>query len=271
MLETEMIDPSQDWRTYAPDEVKNDPDLSRVIQNAQEKDLGSVIKSFAHYERGKGSSLRLPSPDKPEELKAFKGKLAEKGFIKLPPEKYEITRPESVPAEAWSDDLVGEFTDIAGRHGFSAEAVKDLLDFETKRFNGAAGQAKAALEFDYEQTKQDVTAKAKEIGMSYEEAMEWGGRWLEKNLKEKDIALLKETGMANHPGLVWIITRAGLEAGEDISALVGAEGAPKPPEQKEIDDIMYNKDNPKHELWKKGDPATRKYVDDLWAKTTGGK
>lgn len=263
---------ANDWRPHIPDEVKADPELSRVLQNAQEKDIPSLVKSFAHYERSKGTSIRLPGKDaKPEERTALRQRLYDAGVFEAPPgkpEEYAIAKPEKLPEGVeWSDELVGKLSTVLHKHGAPKALAADLLALHHEVLGGKA----ATLKTDYDA---GMSALKKEHGDKYDERAEAVKRMIPQIFKTpEELAFFEQAGLGDHPGFLSVLLRIAPLAMSDSSFLseiqrpggeITGDAA-----REEVSKIMTDKDHPKHAGYWRQDPQVLAHIEELYRKAYG--
>lgn len=241
-------------------------------------DFPTLVKSYVDLksETGRlrneiGKKLSLPGKDaKPEEVSAFKQKLYEAGLFQAPlakAEEYKIEWPEGTPEALRSQELAGKLQQVLHKHGIPQAAVADLMSLNAEQF----AQASGVLKIDREAAVKDITAQAATLGMSYQQVEEYGGRWLAKNIKEADLLAAEALGLADHPGLMWMIAKAGLESGEDISETGEGPVVEQGAEIKEAHAIMGDPKHPKHKSWLEGDPVVKQQIEDAFKKAYPGE
>lgn len=262
-----------DWRPFVPDDVKTDPVLGKVIENAQEKDLGSLIKTFAHQEHRKGSALFMPGKDaKPEEVDAFKGKLKEvanqHGLLPQVPEgpdKYEITRPPEDSNTPWDDNLEKSFREIAHKHGLTQGAVKDLFDLYGTIFEGVQTFKRTSEE-------EGMAALKGEFGDKFDTNFALAKRLAAGMFKtDEEQATYYKLGLENNPAFLGPLLRLAPYAAADSSFM---ETLPAPgvnvssidQAQQEYQRALTDDKHPQHKLWEKDPAAWEKWGQELFKK-----
>lgn len=123
-----------------PDDLKP---YSVTIQKFEGTPIGDVLKSYGELEKKLGQRAAPPKPDaKPEEVAAWRKVTGAPDK----PEGYEIKRPDDVPAEMWSDDLVKGFAEVAHKHHLSPAAAAELVKWWNDQQKGAFERAQQASE-----------------------------------------------------------------------------------------------------------------------------
>lgn len=264
-----------DWRPHIPDDVKSDPELSRVLQNAQEKDIPSLVKSFAHYERSKGSSVRIPGKDaKPEERTAFKQKAYDAGLFEAPPgkpEEYGLVKPEKLPdGVEWSDELAGKLAATLHKHGAPKALAADLIALHHEIIGGKA----AGLKTDFEA---GMAAIKKEHGDKFDERSEALKRLTPHIFKsEEELAFFEKMGLGNHPTFLSVMLRLAPFAMSDSSFISeiqkpgGGTGAGSgEAAREEVSKIMTDKTHPMHDGYWRQEPTVLAHIEELYKKAYG--
>ena len=274
ILDEGVITGQSDWRPYIPDDVKADASLSKVVENAQEKDISSLVKSWAHYEHGKGSSLRLPGKDATEDdVKSFKSKVFETGHFKTGPEKpegYQITKPsEDV---LWDQNLENSFRGILHKHGASQELANDIYGLYTDIFKATDSVLKATEE-------EGMNVLKTEHGDKFEERFQVGKRLAQSIFKTDDeAAYFDQHNMGNDPRFLGPLMRLAPLAMMDSSFMDSlkpvTDGASTIEEaHKEHNAIMLDPNHPKYAAYRGTDPIAKedvmKYIESLYAPVAG--
>lgn len=259
-----------------PDEVleqyRNDPELGPIVSNLQEQDLPSVLKGYHSLKGHLGKAVFVKDAKNPEEVKAAQARAYELGIFPKPnvpesPDKYEITRPQNMPESAWKDEIVNEFRILAHKHGLTQEAIKELLAFDAKRFNGVESD----YQIDHDALQKGVEEEWQKVGKSYEEVVELGARGMKAaGLSDPELDALEKYTKGD-PRLASALAKIGL-AHEADSGILGTPIPRQDSENAKAEglDIMNNQQNPKWKLYWGGDKATVEYVNALFAKAHPG-
>ncbi len=234
-----------DWRGHLTDELKADPVVSSWAEKASEKDIGSIIKGYAHAQKRMGSAINLPGKDaKPEELTALRTKLMESGVIAAPPakpEEYGLADPGNLPdGVKWSPELAGKFASVLHKHGVPKAAVADLLPVYLEAIHGQA----TALKTDA-QAKMDELRK--EHGEKFDERWELADRLAKDIFKsEEEINFFAKSGAG--PLLYGPLLRLSHLASQDSSYIDSLGSSPvggTPQEvQAELQKVLTDKTHP---------------------------
>lgn len=257
----DAITGQSDWRPYIPDDVKADPNLNKVVENAQEKDLGSLVKSWAHYEHGKGSSLKMPGKDAaPEDVKAFRSKVFETGHFKAGPEKpegYQITKPsENV---LWSQDLESSFRGILHKHGATQDLANDMYGLYTDIWKASESVLKASAE-------EGMTALKQEHGDKFDERFQVGKRFAASIFKtDEETAYFDQHNIGNDPRFLGPLMRLAPLAMQDSSFMEsirdkGGGANNLQDAQAEHNRIMLDSTHPMYAAYRGTDPIAKEKV-----------
>lgn len=270
--ETATATQPTDWRTFVTDDLKADPVVAGFVEKASEKDIPSLIKSYAHATKRLGSALSLPGKDaKPEELQGLRQRLYDAGIFERPPgnpEDYGIAKPETLPEGlAWNDELATKFATTLHKHGVPKAAAGDLLTLYTEAMTGVA----SALKTDREAT---LAALRQEHGDQFDERKELAARMIPAIFKTPDeVQWAESLGLGDHPGFLSLLMRLAPLAAQDSSFLaeVRRPGGQKSGEEvrAELAKIMTDPQHPQHAGWKRGDKAALAYVDELYKQAYG--
>lgn len=241
-------------------------------------DFGAFLKRVhdQHTELGR----RVPLNGEPDKWrKDYLPKLYEGGIFKPnerlvetagDPDKYVLNKPDGIPNEAWSEDMVKEVRQIAHEEGVSQKAVDRFLQTHLKSF-GAWGQK---LQVDVEKSKERVAQAAKELNVSPEQGMEMADRYLEKNFSQEVFDFLKDSGAIFHPEIAVLLMKAGMASGEDISRLGQnidqSSQADLQASQQYLGEVM-NPKHPDHQKWLAKDPEVLRKIDAGFQKAYPGQ
>jgi hypothetical protein len=269
---------------FAP-EVRDAPSLQQI------NDLPSLAKGYVEAQSYIGRSIQLPGKDvQPEKYddwaKEQSKKLEAQGYeikkrVSLPdsPDNYKIDWPEGMEI---NKDFEQTFRGIAHQQGIPNEALQMLASAYTDYVNDvmakvmvpddiADAELKKIAGAEYESAMKEVTAGLDEIKGAYEGYEErTKGMIIEERLPDGSI---KRYSFNSHPiikGLQQII--GGLSA-EDHSTDTGRlNGAPSNQQSliNEAQDIINNPDNPRHQLYVRGDKATHEYLQHLFSQAYPG-
>jgi hypothetical protein len=256
-----------DWRTHLTDDLKADPVVSSWAEKASEKDIPSLVKSYAHLSKRMGGAINLPGKDaKPEEVAALKAKLYESGVLTAPPaspQDYGLIKPASLPdGMQWSDELAGKFATAMHKHGIPKAALADLMPL----YNEAVMGATTSLKVNREET---LAALRTEHGDKYEErvaAVERLSDWIFQSDEEVEFA--KANGLLEHPRFLGPMLRVASLAMQDSSfmeSLPHSVGTKTEEEARaEYSKIMGDPTHPMHEGYLRRDAKVEQYVNDLY-------
>lgn len=246
--------------------VKDSPDLPTFVKRGYE----------AHREVGARLPLRIDKT-KPEEVTKWKTdnlpKLWEAGVLDRPlskVEEYEIAKPSDLPAEfGWNDERATKLGQILLKHNAPKGLAKDLLDLHVETLKATIADLDSGYNHD-----ETVAELKKEFGADYDAKLEDAKRLFPQIFKsERDIAFFAKTGLGNHPILTGILMRMSAGIKPDNGILGGIGGGTNAmtleEAQAEHADIMGNPLNPKNKLYLMKDPATLKYVEDLYKRIPG--
>lgn len=263
------------WHTPIVESLKaTDPDVAAWLPTRPEKDLGGVLKSHYNLEKKLGSAVIPPGKDaKPEDIAAFRKRVYDTGVFKAPPEspdKYEIRRPDAVPENLWNKEFEDKVRSVFHKRGLDSETAAELMGLH----NEFVSNVKAAIEVDTADSLAKLETWAKERGLTAKHAETYAGQWLANHASPQEIAALNASGLGNHPALISLIAKAGMDTGEDISNTQGALEQPTGAMEarKEYNEIIdVGKKHPMGERWRRGDPEAIAYVNALMMKAWPGE
>src|SRR3990167_3853675 len=159
---------------HVTDELKADPIAWPILDKMPEKDIPSVLKTYAHSQHRLGTAIPLPGKDaKPEELAAVRKRIYDAGLFPAPPadpKEYGITKPEKLEdGLGWSDELAGKFGTVLHKHGASKDLAKDLLELYGEALTGTHAMLKTSYD-------EGIAALKTQHGDKYDERKELAKR-----------------------------------------------------------------------------------------------
>lgn len=228
-------------------------------------DLGTLAKSYLDAQSEIGRRVRIPAKDaKAQEVASFMQRLGQAGFLPAVPEapdSYEIDQPEYLPAGvSWNDEWVKQARDVFHKNRFTQEQVRAAIELHQQLVGSMASTHKASFESGMEALKKDWGS---DFSANAELATRAGHFIFGKDQESQEF--FDRTGINNDPRFLKIMALIGKHLeGDDGFLAAGRQSAPEPDD--EAQDIMRNPRNPKHDLWKRGDPRTIEYIRELFAK-----
>jgi hypothetical protein len=252
-------------------------------------DLPSVIKSHSELEKYQGRSIAIPGQGedgakwKIDNLPKLQPVLGDM-LPPAKPEDYEFKFDGATQEQIKSDEVLGLFRAKAHSLGLSKTQASGLAETFAKEILPKLVSAAPQLPpQDFVNKPEDVNAIMAEVfkGETTQKIDEYkkGVMVLKQSLPEIEDVLnegvapygQKFVALGDHPFMVKLITEIGKLTGADFAGTNGAMSEAGKTAQQEIESIMYDKNNPKHERWEKGDPQVREYIQTLWQATTGGR
>jgi hypothetical protein len=262
------------------------PEYHSIPAVKESPDMGSYIKRSQEWQseigRMKADPTRISLTVKPEEMDGWRKdnlpKLLQSNLLgpesardillhhKLIPEshdKYEVARPDTIPEQAWSDELVNEYRSIAHKHGIPQAAVNDLMALNAKQFQGFTQK----LQTEEGEAKKTIAALAAELNVPNPDDLVAGSeRWMERNgFPAEQVKALHDSGFLNRSGLVHMIAKAAFDSGESAGILGGG-----PVDNVDTELQQFQPGGAKWELFQKGDKATLAERDAIYAKKYPG-
>lgn len=262
-----------DWRPFLTDELKADPIVADWSGKASEKDVPSLLKSYAHLSKRMGGAINLPGKDaKPEEMQSLKQKLYEAGVFSAPPsdpKDYGIVKPDALPEGlGWNDDLATKFAQTLHKHGAPKGLAADLLPLYQEAILGAQ------TVFKTDQAA-GMASLQKEFGSSFDSRKEATTRMVSEIFKdEAELQLFNQLGLGDHPKFLSVLMRLAPSflADSSYQADAGQSGAGTGERPKEeLAKIMNDKAHPMHAgYWRQPqDPKVVEHIDSLYKKAYG--
>jgi len=151
----------------------------------------------------------------------------------LQPEKYEFTAPEGAQLD---DALLGVYSEAAKELGVSQEVAQKLVD---KMAPAMAARNIEALTTAREAWKQETLADPELGGEKFGENLAMAEKGLAFVETPKLRALLKDSGLGNHPEVIRAFHKVGLAISEDGKLVQGAPAG----ERKPLEKRLYDKSN----------------------------
>ncbi len=163
--------------------------------------------------------------------KSKDGKSADAGELK-------ITLPEGVTADP---KLLGEFTNFAKEHKFTSEQASALAAWDFKRQQAAQASADQAWKAQGEAWRKEFDTDPDYGGDKLKQSVLEAKRPL-RNVKGGDqvVALLRETGQANHPVIMRWLVELGRGMKEDSTGASKRTQAGGPMSKTEFLDLLYD-------------------------------
>lgn len=163
------------WKdAYLTDDIKEESIFSRV------KNVQGVFKTLANAERMVGKN-KVAIPDENSGDEAW-SRFYEALGRPDSPDKYDLTRPENLPAEFWNEDLLKEAKNVFHKIGLSPKQAKAILDFDTQRSLKEIESYNALEQQKELKFKEDYEAMKKELGNAYDQKIHIGNIALEKGV-----------------------------------------------------------------------------------------
>jgi hypothetical protein len=263
------------WQSQLPADLTYEKD-GRAIPIAEHesiakmKDVGTLAKSYLDAQSELGRRVRIPGKfAREDERRAFAARLADTGFLPAVPEspdKYDIAQPDYLPQGLeWNEGWVNQAREVFHKHGFTQAQVKAAIGLHEELVGSIAKTQIASAESGIAELRRewgaDFAANAEYAARAGDYIFGPDGR------KDPETAeFFARTGLANDPRFIKVMATVGrhLEPDDGFVANPSASGARDADE--EAEDIMRNPSNPKHELWKRGDPKTVEYIRGLFAR-----
>jgi hypothetical protein len=242
------------WRDSLPDDLKNDAGLSAFT------DVGGLAKSYIETKKLVGKKgVFVPGPNATdEEWNAFF-----KSAGQPEADKFEVKTPEGKEVNT---ELVGKFKEWSHKAGLLPRQAQKILDaymgYEEELMKAQTGSREAA-------NKQALEGLRKEWGQGWDKNVAAAKLFITEHGGQEAMEWQLKTGMGNDPVFLKLAAKAGaMMAGE--SSLKG-DGAGKfgqtPDEiQREISEILGNKDHPIHNVRHPSHQAETRLMEERWKK-----
>ena len=198
--------------------------------------LNDVLKSYGELEKKIGQRVAPPLPDaKPEEIAAWRKVTG----APEKPEGYDIKKPEDIPAEYWSPDLVKGFSEIAHKHHLSPAAAQELVAWWNNEQKGGIEKLNGSVQEAHEQA---VGALQKE----------WGEKFGDNVHAAKRVAAIagldvNDPEIGNNPVIIRALHSMSAIISDDRQVTPKGGGSISMSPAMEADDIQRNPSNPYHD------------------------
>ena len=195
-----------DWRSGLSEEIRNDPSLTSI------QDINGLAKSFIHGQKMIGADkVVVPKDDStPEEWGDFYNRLGR-------PEKYEIAKPEIAEGLNYDAAMEERLLGIMHGAGLSQRQAQSVFNGYMEYINGL--HEENVKESELSKTEWNDTLK-KDFGKAFEERLDLAQRAVNEFGGDDLKAVLDETGLGNHPGVIKAFANVGqkmMEAGVDTT------------------------------------------------------
>lgn len=239
------------WSTTLP------PDQQGLPAVKEAPDLPTFVKRFGEQQAERSKIAN--------EYKTFKDSVEQAGKLRpAAPADYKIAKPESLPEYAWSEKTVTAFRELAHAEGLSQATMEKLIAFDAQRFS----EVEPVIAADKEAAKKAVTDEWQKEGKSYDDMMNLAVEGAKARLSAEEYHALEASGLINHAYVLSGLAKIGEVFQTDTGQTGGA--VMNPDAKTEADEIVNNKNHPKHEAFWKGDKAVNDYVQDLYKKAYPG-
>lgn len=236
-------------------------------------DVATAAKRIYDTQTELGRRIRIPGKDaNPDEVRAFKGKLAESGHLPVvpdSPDKYEIAKPEKlVDGVTWSDDMAKDFRATAHKLGLTNDQAKALVGYHAELMGKMTEGYKVTSE-------QAVADLKKEWGANFDKNAEMVDRIIQKEIMT-DAGLkefLEKTGLGNAVPLARMIFKFASGRQEDSTHIPkDGGGATESAEYQEALQIIAGS-SPKSAAYRKenSDGPIHKFIEAAFKKQFPGK
>ena len=123
-----------DWMESLPEDMRSDDNRKRFekfVDNDQ-FNIGKVLKSYDHMERGYSDRIQLPKEDWTEDdYESFYKKLGRPESS----DKYDIRKPEMPEGYPYNEDLEQSFKERAFSAGLNGKQVQELIDWQAEQIS----------------------------------------------------------------------------------------------------------------------------------------
>ncbi len=258
-----------DWMETLPEDMRSDANRKRFekfVENEQ-FNIGKVLKSYDHMERGYSDRVPLPKEDwSDDDYQSFYQKLGRPETV----DKYDIRRPEMPEGHPYNENLEQSFKERAFRAGLNGKQVQELIDWQAEQLSS-------------EMSNQNISeathrAEAEEIlkrewpGQEYDKNLGLARRTAKNLFDEEFLQMINSKGLANEPTLIKNLAKLGnvlseSKVGKDRETF--SFGHDKNTASLEINEIMNSRDHKYHQAyWDTTDPQHKEaneYMNQLYS------
>ena len=265
----EDVTSQSDWIESLPEDMRSDDNRKRFekfVEN-DEFNIGKVLKSYDHMERGYSDRIPLPKEDwSDDEYESFYTKLGRPESS----DKYDIRRPEMPEDYPYNEDLEKSFKDRAFNAGLNGKQVQELIDWQAEQLS--AEISNNTVSEATQKAESEEILKKEWPGQEYENKLGLARRTA-KNLFDEDfLKMINSKGLANEPTLIKNLAKIGSllsesKVGKDRETF--SFGHDKNTASVEINEIMNNKEHKFHNAyWDHADPQHKEaneYMNQLYS------
>ena len=258
-----------DWMESLPEDMRSDDNRKRFekfVDNDQ-FNIGKVLKSYDHMERGYSDRIQLPKEDWTEDdYESFYKKLGRPESS----DKYDIRKPEMPEGYPYNEDLEQSFKERAFSAGLNGKQVQELIDWQAEQIS--AESSNININEATEKARAEEVLKQEWPGQEYESKLGLARRTA-KNLFDEDfIKMINNKGLANEPTLIKNLAKIGSllsesKVGKDRETF--SFGHDKNTASLEINEIMNSRDHKYHQAyWDTTDPQHKEaneYMNQLYS------
>lgn len=249
--ETATQTPTQSsWHEALPNDLRGNESLSTI------PDVQTLAKSYLDAQRHIGGSIRIPSNEAgDDDWAAFNKKLQDKvpGLVNLPADQAEakkalLTRlgvpdtPEGYESFESASENKRKFLQWAHEKGLTEDQAKAVAEIEQRRLQSRDAAKKKEMAEANELLK-------KEWGLSFEQRVASAKKAVSAYADQETKQYLVESGLANNPGFIRLMSKIGASLKEERSADMSGRNQFKlsPAEAgARISEIQGNKSHPYH-------------------------
>lgn len=232
-------DPSQDWRSAIPEDLRKEPSLQTI------PDLPTLFKSYVHAQRMTGAE-KIPLPSKHATEDDWKNVFKKIGL----PEKFEEYKVEANDKEIFGDAFMSQFKENAYKLNILPKQAQGLIDW----YGNVVGEQKKSMELAVEQDRQETEKTLKkEWGVAFDAKLNAAANALKELAGERYAEVKKvmeSKGWGNNAELLRVFAKAGELMKEDHvrGQATGAVGRTPRDAEREWEKIKGDKTHP---FWNK--------------------
>lgn len=258
-----------DWIESLPEDMRSEDNRKRFekfVENDQ-FNIGKVLKSYDHMERGYSDRISLPKEDwGDDEYQSFYQKLGRPESS----DNYDIRKPEMPEGFPYNENLEKSFRDRAFRAGLNGKQVQEIIDWQAEQVASEASSVNIQEATTRATAEEEL--KREWPGQEYDTKLGLARRTA-KNLFDEDfLKLINDKGLANEPTLIKNLAKLGgllseSKVGKDRETF--SFGHDKNTASLEINEIMNSKDHKYHNAyWDTTDPQHKEaneYMNKLYS------
>jgi hypothetical protein len=189
---------SQDWRTSLPEDLRDHPSLRKY------NSLDQLAKGYVHAESMIGRD-KVPLPKDENDKEALDRVYSALGRPE-DPDKYEVERPQNLPADQYDEDGEKFLRKFAHENGWNQKQFKNAYKAYLERSMQQQNSWQQAQVADKQEGERSLRRK---WGDAYEGELQKAQIVVKDYWPEAAVKKLEQFGLANDPDIIEALARTG--------------------------------------------------------------